>query len=63
MDLFENRAAAVDGATECPRCGQRTAAEVVRVCSACRTGDRQPQGETVRLFEPAPNVMPGQLSM
>jgi hypothetical protein len=35
--------------TECPR------------CNACQQQDRAPQGETVRLFEPAPVQMPGQI--
>jgi hypothetical protein len=33
------------------------------VCVACRTTDRAPQGETVRLFEPAPIQVPGQLAL
>jgi hypothetical protein len=37
-------------------------APFLRVCDPCRTLERKPQGETVKLFEPAPNQMPGQLS-
>jgi hypothetical protein len=59
--------------SKCERCGQscitvrpdgwsvpmdRTGAIV---CELCRERDRQPQGEAVRLFTPAPAVMPGQL--
>lgn len=31
------------------------------VCEPCREKLRAPQGEAVRLFTPAPTVMPGQL--
>jgi hypothetical protein len=30
------------------------------ICDACRALERQPQGEAVRLFTPAPAQMPGQ---
>jgi hypothetical protein len=58
--------------SKCERCGQscithypdgwsvpmdRTGAIV---CDSCRERDRQPQGEAVRLFTPAPAQMPGQ---
>jgi hypothetical protein len=46
----------------CPRCGQTTVAEA-EVCASCREADRQPQGESVRLFTPAPNQISGQLSL
>lgn len=32
-------------------------------CESCRAVDREPQGETVRLFTPAPAVMAGQLEL
>jgi hypothetical protein len=46
----------------CSRCGQTviTRAEVP-LCATCRAVERQPQGESVRLFNPAPAQMPGQL--
>ena len=47
---------------ECPRCGQ-TSATIGEVCDSCRAADRQPQGEAVRLFAPAPAVMPGQMEL
>jgi hypothetical protein len=47
--------------TECPRCGARFLG-LPRLCNACQQLDREPQGETVRLFEPAPAQMPGQLA-
>jgi hypothetical protein len=43
---------------ECPRCAQTS--DTGDVCQPCRRLERQPQGETVRLFEPAPNQLPGQ---
>jgi hypothetical protein len=46
----------------CPRCGQ-TGAMCGEVCITCRAVDREPQGETVRLFEPAPTQIPGQLNL
>jgi hypothetical protein len=50
-------------APPCPRCGQTSSAMCGEVCVACRTTDRAPQGETVRLFEPAPIQVPGQLAL
>jgi hypothetical protein len=57
--------------SDCPRCGQTVASDrdphliveerIPRVCDTCLTRDREPQGERVRLFTPAPAVMPGQL--
>jgi len=35
---------------------------LLQACSTCRDR-REPQGDAVRLFEPAPAVMPGQTSM
>jgi hypothetical protein len=46
----------------CPRCGQ-TGTMCGEVCMNCRKLDRKPQGEVVRLFTPAPNQIPGQLSL
>ena len=43
------------------RCGQLSGDE--RVCDSCRDLEREPQGETVRLFQPAPAQIPGQASM
>lgn len=40
------------------KCGQLSGDE--KVCDACRAAERAPQGEAVRLFAPAPAVMPGQ---
>jgi len=49
----------------CPRCGQSSddgrADSTPRVCAPCRALEAQPQGESVRLFEPAPTQLPGQL--
>lgn len=57
----------------CQRCGQaRIPARLVEptpcggvytvppYCDQCAAQDRAPQGETVRLFEPAPTQLPGQ---
>lgn len=49
-----------DDATACPRCGQTGTADV---CGACRKLEREAQGESVRLFEPAPTQLPGQLAL
>jgi hypothetical protein len=43
----------------CPRCGQLGRADV---CTTCRDADRQPQGEAMRLFTPAPTQIPGQFA-
>jgi hypothetical protein len=47
---------------DCTRCGQTviTRAEVP-ICRTCRAIEARPQGERVRLFEPAPEQLPGQL--
>jgi hypothetical protein len=45
----------------CPRCAQMS--DAAGVCRACRGLERQPQGETVRLFAAAPNQIPGQLAL
>lgn len=44
----------------CPRCGQTGSNDV---CTACVAREHEPQGDVVRLFEPAPAVMPGQLAL
>lgn len=44
---------------ECPRCGQ-TGGEIV--CPSCRKTEREPQGEAMRLFAPAPNQITGQMT-
>jgi hypothetical protein len=41
--------------------GRSSVWTVPAVCESCRKLERQPQGENMRLFEPAPNQMPGQL--
>lgn len=47
----------------CARCGQTVISrEEAPTCETCRKVAREPQGETVRLFEPAPAQMPGQLA-
>lgn len=55
---------------ECSRCGQRHAVALAgagqippNICEPCQQQDRKPQGEAVRLFEPAPNQIPGQLAL
>jgi DnaJ-class molecular chaperone len=50
---------------ECHRCGQRLAVPpaAARICEPCRGLERQPQGEAVRLFTPAPTEIPGQLAL
>lgn len=40
-------------------CGQLALTDTGR-CAACVMADRAPQGETVRLFEPAPAQLAGQ---
>lgn len=52
----------VSPANECPRCGQRSTAYET-LCGQCVDADHMPQGETVRLFEPAATQLEGQLSM
>src|SRR5689334_10995228 len=44
----------------CPRCGQMSR-ETRGVCDSCRKQERKPQGEAIRLFEPAPSQIPGQM--
>jgi hypothetical protein len=41
-------------------CGCGQLSDTPGACRACREADRAPQGEAVRLFEPAPATMPGQ---
>lgn len=45
----------------CHRCGQTVITRAdVATCDTCRKLERAPQGERVRLFEPAPEQLPGQ---
>lgn len=37
--------------------------ECPRVCDVCRSAALEPQGEAVRLFEPAPTQMAGQMTL
>lgn len=53
---------AAQGESACHRCGQ-WAILAGDVCQPCRAQDRQPQGEAMRLFTPAPNQIPGQLAL
>jgi hypothetical protein len=47
----------------CFKCGQtKHDPRPFHLCDSCREAERQPQGEVVRLFTPAPNQIPGQLS-
>jgi hypothetical protein len=45
----------------CPRCEQLS--DVQGLCPRCVALDREPQGESVRLFQPAPTQLPGQLAL
>lgn len=56
----------------CSRCHQFTVpgqdlkqhpADAPLVCDTCRAVEREPQGEAVQLFTPAPAVMRGQEGM
>jgi hypothetical protein len=48
----------------CARCRQQgITRREPNVCDTCRDRDREPQGEAVRLFQPAPEQLPGQLSL
>jgi hypothetical protein len=52
-----------DPAMTCTRCGQASITrQTPNVCETCKAVERRKQGETVRLFEPAPTQMPGQMS-
>src|SRR4051812_25912352 len=51
---------AVHDSGECPRCGQ-TGGETV--CPGCRKIEREPQGEAMRLFAPAPTRITGQMHL
>lgn len=52
---------------DCDRCGQLTAYDAAEafsgpaLCPKCTKLDRAPQGEAVRLFEPAPAQITGQM--
>jgi predicted RNA-binding Zn-ribbon protein involved in translation (DUF1610 family) len=55
---------AADHFHPCSRCGQTVITRAdPPVCETCRRLERRSQGETVRLFEPAPNQIPGQLAL
>jgi hypothetical protein len=45
-------------ASACPRCGQMS--DRASRCGVCKALEREPQGEAVRLFEPAPAQLEGQ---
>jgi hypothetical protein len=53
----------------CARCGQEaimdesTDCAEAHVCESCRAKDCERQGEAMRLFAPAPNQIPGQMSL
>jgi hypothetical protein len=46
----------------CVKCGQLTLTSADPLCDQCYESARQPQGETVRLFEPAPAQLQGELT-
>jgi hypothetical protein len=45
------------------RCGQLTAHGIDRTCGPCQARDKAPQGEAVKLFEPAPTQLAGQTAL
>jgi NMD protein affecting ribosome stability and mRNA decay len=47
----------------CVSCGQLTLTSADPLCDRCYEAAREPQGAAVRLFEPAPAHMPGQLAL
>lgn len=57
------------GCPRCEHCGQDTLAMEVSgragraICQRCLDVERAPQGETVRLFEPAPAQLQGQTDL
>jgi hypothetical protein len=49
---------------DCVRCGQVVITrQDPPICQTCRKLEREPQGEAMRLFAPAPNQIPGQLNL
>lgn len=49
---------------QCAQCGQTVITrQDPPICQTCRKLDRAPQGEAVRLFQPAPTQLPGQLTI
>lgn len=50
----------------CPRCGQASndgrPDPTPRVCAPCRSLESERQGDAVRLFEPTPTQLEGQMS-
>ena len=54
---------ATDHFKACARCGQTVITRAdVPMCATCKAIAARPQGETVRLFEPAPTQLEGQMS-
>lgn len=54
------------GSVTCQKCGQVRFPQSYTLpftCQKCREAEHAPQGEAVRLFEPAPNQVPGQTVM
>lgn len=48
----------------CARCGQTVITRAdAPVCARCRALERESQGSSVRLFEPAPAQLAGQLDL
>lgn len=48
----------------CARCGQVVITRAdPPICETCRKVEREPQGEAVRLFTPAPAQIAGQLAL
>lgn len=58
---FERECASCASKRSCGTCGQLQV--TAGACDACQTLEREPQGDAVKLFEPAPEQMPGQLGM
>jgi hypothetical protein len=47
----------------CVKCGQLTLTSADPLCDQCYDALREPQGESMRLFTPAPTQLDGQLSL
>lgn len=48
----------------CARCGQTVITRTdAPMCATCQALERRSQGSSVRLFEPAPAQLPGQLDL
>jgi hypothetical protein len=51
-------------ASPCFRCGQvKPDPRPYGLCDPCKSAEREPQGEAMRLFSPAPNQLAGQLTL